>query len=186
MKYPKIQFGDVEAVWNKLGGEEGVARFLRGELMLAPVTTIPFSGDFDPEAFIGERWKILPKETDSRGESLPGLDLSKVRFETCLKEGETYTTGEERLVRLKAGGHIRLGGKAFKACWESRHLLPESWKKDKSGNTRYIFFDGMVLVSPHGNRYTLYMSWNDGAWFLFCYHLGSDRDASRPSAVSAS
>jgi len=31
MKYPNIQFGTVEAVWNKLGGEEGVARFLRGE-----------------------------------------------------------------------------------------------------------------------------------------------------------
>lgn len=31
MKYPNIQMGTVEAVWNKLGGEEGVARFLRGE-----------------------------------------------------------------------------------------------------------------------------------------------------------
>lgn len=32
MKYPNIQFGTVEAVWNKLGGEEGVARFLHGEI----------------------------------------------------------------------------------------------------------------------------------------------------------
>lgn len=31
MKYPKIQLGDVEAVWNKLGGPEGVKRFLRDE-----------------------------------------------------------------------------------------------------------------------------------------------------------
>jgi hypothetical protein len=35
MKYPKVELGTVEAVWNKLGGEEGVARFLRGELMIS-------------------------------------------------------------------------------------------------------------------------------------------------------
>ncbi len=35
MKYPKVELGTVEAVWNKLGGEEGVARFLRGELTVS-------------------------------------------------------------------------------------------------------------------------------------------------------
>jgi hypothetical protein len=35
MKYPKVEWGTVEAVWNKLGGEEGVARFLRGELTVS-------------------------------------------------------------------------------------------------------------------------------------------------------
>ena len=32
MKYPKVTLGRVEAVWNKFGGEEGVDRFLRGEV----------------------------------------------------------------------------------------------------------------------------------------------------------
>jgi hypothetical protein len=31
MKYPNITIGRVEAVWNKLGGEEGVEKFLRGD-----------------------------------------------------------------------------------------------------------------------------------------------------------
>ncbi|MFA5994548.1 MAG: hypothetical protein WC823_06345 [Parcubacteria group bacterium] len=35
MKYPKVELGTIEAVWNKLGGEEGVARFLRGELTVS-------------------------------------------------------------------------------------------------------------------------------------------------------
>ncbi len=43
MKYPRIQFGDVEAVWNKLGGENGVARFLRGEMMVVEVVAITAS-----------------------------------------------------------------------------------------------------------------------------------------------
>ena len=188
MKYPKIQFGDVEAAWNKLGGEEGAVRFLRGEFVLVPTTVISFTGDFNPETFsgLGEGWKIIPGETDIRGESLPGLDFSKVRFETCLKEGETFTTGEERLIRLKVGGHVRLGGKAFKTCWENRHLLPENWKKDENKNIRYIFFDGLVLQDPLGSRYTLYMYWHGGSWDWNYRWLGRDRNARNPSAVSAS
>lgn len=38
MKYPNITLGRVEAVWNKLGGEEGVERFLRGELTVIETT----------------------------------------------------------------------------------------------------------------------------------------------------
>lgn len=37
MKYPDITLGRVEAVWNKLGGECGVQRFLSGELDLVEV-----------------------------------------------------------------------------------------------------------------------------------------------------
>jgi hypothetical protein len=38
MKYPGITLGRVEAVWNKLGGENGVDKFLRGELTISPPT----------------------------------------------------------------------------------------------------------------------------------------------------
>ncbi len=38
MKYPDITLGRVEAVWNKLGGEEGVQRFLRGETTVVEPT----------------------------------------------------------------------------------------------------------------------------------------------------
>jgi hypothetical protein len=36
MKYGQITFGQAEAVFNKLGGPDGVEKFLRGELVLAP------------------------------------------------------------------------------------------------------------------------------------------------------
>lgn len=36
MKYNLVNLGQVEAVWNKLGDEEGVARFLSGELVITP------------------------------------------------------------------------------------------------------------------------------------------------------
>ncbi|MEK7086815.1 MAG: hypothetical protein AAB935_00975, partial [Patescibacteria group bacterium] len=37
MKYPNITLGHVEAVWNKLGGEDGVNRLLRGETVVRAV-----------------------------------------------------------------------------------------------------------------------------------------------------
>jgi len=50
MKYPKMEWGTMEAIVNKLGGEEAVARFLRGELtvresdLLRKLVTVPVKG----------------------------------------------------------------------------------------------------------------------------------------------
>ncbi len=38
MKYASVTLGRVEAVWNKLGGEEGVDRFLRGDTAVSEPT----------------------------------------------------------------------------------------------------------------------------------------------------
>lgn len=43
MKYGQITFGQAEAVMNKLGGVDGVERFLRGELVVVPATKPAFS-----------------------------------------------------------------------------------------------------------------------------------------------
>src|SRR5690348_6126097 len=40
MKYPTMEWGKMEAVVNKLGGMEGVERFLRDELVVKPVEMI--------------------------------------------------------------------------------------------------------------------------------------------------
>ena len=191
MKYPDIRLGDVEAVWNMLGGEGGVARFLRGELVVTskqPVIPQNFpilalASNLNPETFIGEGWKIFAEDTDQRGEALGELDLSKVVFKTMLEDGESSIKGEEKFKRSKSAGHIRLGGKALKACWDNRHLLPESWKKDEEGNTRYIYFDGIVLLNPYGRRCVLYLYFYDGQWVWSCHWLGSGFDADYPSAV---
>ncbi|MES2060096.1 MAG: hypothetical protein V4438_03635 [Patescibacteria group bacterium] len=41
MKYPNMDWGTMEAVVNRLGGEEGVARFLRGEVCVVPKVSDP-------------------------------------------------------------------------------------------------------------------------------------------------
>ena len=73
---------------------------------------------FDPVSFMGKGWKEL--ERDERAYAMTQVDFSKCQFLTCLKEGEDYFAGEEKLRRLKDDYPqlIRHGGNQFLALWE--------------------------------------------------------------------
>lgn len=161
-----------------------VLAYIRGEVKL--VTDILGLGEPLNPTFVGRDWKEIAEETDMGAEALTELDLSKVRFVTTIMEGETTVNGEERLKRLKASGQVRLGGKAFMACWNNRRLLPESWKKDESGNTRYITFDGLTLQNPSGYRYVLCLYWDGSEWHWDYHWLDNDFSTHGRSAVIAS
>jgi hypothetical protein len=90
--------------------------------------TLACSKHFDPAVFIGEGWR--PAEEDQRANDLYEIEISAIALVTCLKEDEQATTGEERLKRLKASQHIRLGGRAFLSLWENQHLIPRAGKNN--------------------------------------------------------
>jgi hypothetical protein len=125
-------------------------RVIVGEPKVIPIDR---TSAFDPVAFIGEGWSIV--EEDERSLALGEVDLTKVNFETMLKERESSVVGEEKLKRLKDAGHIRLDAKVFQTLWENQHLIPASWKEPTNGNTTYVFFDGTILRHSRGGRYVL-------------------------------
>lgn len=125
------------------------------------------------------------EEQDARSLVLTEVHLSKIRFETMLRPGEISITGEERITRLKAAGHICFDAAVFHHLWENKHLIPESWKEEINGSTRYIFFDGSILRSSYGYRYVLYLYWDVGQWRWRVRWLGYGWDAGNPSAVLA-
>lgn len=141
---------------------------------------------FNPRKFFVGDWSTLNDETDARSIALTELDLTKVQHVTMLKDGETYVKGEEKLKRLKASDYIRLDADIFLTLWENQHLIPESWKEKVNGNIRYIYFDGTVLRRSGGNRYVLYLYWDDGQWYWNVSWLGHDWGGDSPSAVLAS
>lgn len=57
---------------------------------------------------------------------------------------------------------------------ENQHLIPESWKKDKNGNTRYIFFWGTIYRDGSGNLYVRCLYWDGGGWVSGYYWLNHD------------
>jgi len=173
----------------------------RGKVIIGEpkVISIYRSKPFEPAKFkgLGEGWTIWKgsidgdglkgdEDQDSRSLALTELDLTKVRFETCLRKKETQIKGEIKHARLKEAGHIRLDAQVFQTLWENQHLIPLQWKELTNGNTTYIFFDGTVLRNPRGVRCVLYLCWNDGRWFWNARWLENDWYASSPSAVPAS
>jgi len=73
------------------------------------------------------------------------------------------------------------------ALLENQELIPESWKKDEQGNTRYIFFWGTIYRRGSGGRlYVRSLCFHDGGWFWYCICLDYDFCGLYPAAVSAS
>ena len=66
------------------------------------------------------------------------------------------------------------------------HLIPEEWKKDEQGNTRYIFFWGTIYRFRDGNLYVRCLFWFDGRWLWSGLWLGRDWNDLDPAALRAS
>jgi hypothetical protein len=179
---------DVAQGW--IGNKKALKKGLR-ELLMPPaspvaptIIQIDRSKPFDPVSFIGAGWKI--DEEDDKALTITEVDLMKVHFETTLKPHEEWVKGEEKLKRLKELPDVRLDARVFQTLWDNQHLIPELWKKDVSGNIRYIYFDGTILRGPGGFRGVLYLGFSDGQWYWRFRWLDSGFNSQYPSAVLAS
>jgi hypothetical protein len=155
-----------------------------GQVIVPKVIPIDRSKPFDPETFIGKGWSIV--EQDERSLALTEVDLTEVRFETCIKDGVDLVGGEIKLKRLKSAGHIRLDAKVFHVLWENKHIIPESWKMKVNGITRRIFFDGTVFKDPYARRYVLCFYWSKDVWRWHSHWLIHNWDVYTPSVVLTS
>lgn len=162
------------------------------------VVAIDRANPFNPAEFIGEGWSFWKgpangnglegdPEQDSRSLELTEVDISKILLETHLKDGESYTTGDERIERLIHAERILLDLGVFKTLWDKKVLIPARFKEKTKGNTTYIFFDGQTLRGPDGYRCTLCLYLVvDGDWYGRVDRLDVDRNVDDPSAVLAS
>lgn len=69
---------------------------------------------------------------------------------------------------------------------EHPELIPDEWKTDGNGNTRYIFFWGTVYRHRDGDLFVLCLCWRVGRWDWSYYWLGRDWRGNNPAAVRAS
>lgn len=90
MKYPRMDLGTMEAIVNKLGGMDGVRRFLSGELIVKAVEGI-FCHDERKDG-----WTLL-EDVGSN----PTIEISKLEVVSFLPEGKDCIGGEEMGKRAK-------------------------------------------------------------------------------------
>ncbi len=122
------------------------------------------------------------EDIDPRSLALTELEVSKIIFESCLKEGESPITGEEKVRRQKESDKIRLGANIFLPIWqnyEARRHCSKDLILDWLYFERKIYnldFTGTILRDPQGNRriirlvcsvdYHGYIDWNWGCDYL--------------------
>ncbi len=117
-------------------------------------------------------------------------------------DGHLYVDGKKIVLHLEQGhrtgsmhGHkLReaLRGKSVMNAAlldflkENPQFIPNYWKVDEKGNTRYIYFWRTVFRSSDGSLYVRCLYWNDGKWIADYRWLGDDWSFFDPAAVSAS
>jgi hypothetical protein len=67
-----------------------------------------------------------------------------------------------------------------------KHLIPEGWKKDEQGRTRYIFFWGTEYRCSGGRPFVRYLCWADGRWYWGRLWLVCGWDVCHPAVLPAS
>ena len=138
---------------------------------------------FNPTIFIGSGWKI--EEQDKGCLSVTEIDFDKVSFETCLKTGESWITGEEKLKRHTKAKHVLADAKIGQTLYEEEGQKTLEYLYKEKGIT-WFELQGTILRSPDGYRYALYLCRGGGRWHWRCSWLGNDRRGADPSLVLAS
>ena len=64
-------------------------------------------------------------------------------------------------------------------------LIPEDWKQDEQGRTRYIYFWGTIFRGADGDLYVEYLCWRGGQWYWNYDWLVYDWDDQYPAASLA-
>ena len=177
MKYPDITLGRIEAVWNKLGGEEGVQRLLSGtsEIVIIQKHLIDLTAD----PFIPEGWAVEEHQKPTgKKDTHFSWDVNKVEFHLGpgQKDGKTINGNT---LRTKLGGQQVLNTNVLDYLLAHPELVPEEWKG------KAIFFWGTIYRNSFGDLFVRYLDWHGSRWGWNVRWLDYVWDDDNPALVRA-
>lgn len=161
------------------------------QLGLAEIKPIEHAIDLGADPFLPDGWSVEEHQKGSvaklerRGDDLY-LDGKKIEFwlSKPQKKGNSIMGNE---LRKELAKMPVLNANVLDHLLKHPQLIPETWKQDADGNTRYIFFWGTVYRDSGGSSLCVRcLYWYGGAWNWGLDWLGHDWDSGRPAAVSAS
>lgn len=160
---------------------KSLQQIIEGNFDSLPQTGLNRIMDCDAQPYVPDGWTI---EEHQKGGEIE-FDPKKVEFHLSPNQtGDKSVNGKKLREELK-------GKKVLNACvldhlMANTGLIPESWKQDENGNTRYIYFWGTVYRYSDGNLCVRCLYWDGGQWLWSYGGLGNGWDSRRPAAVSAS
>ena len=149
--------------------------------------TINLAGDCMPRLWKELKWIIDKHVSNGTFE----LDSSQLKLHFSPNQiDEKCIEGEKLRKELESNKVSILNACVLDYLLLHPELIPEDWKVDENGNTRYIFFWGTVYLLPHNGerheRLIRYLYWDDGAWNWSAGRLVDSWDFRHPAAVLAS
>ena len=135
--------------------------------------------DCDVDPFVPSGWTV---ESHTKGGQFAFNSARiKLYFSRNQQDGKVIEGNELR--KELANEHV-LNANVLDYLLAHPKLIPEEWKKDKRGNTRYIFFWGTIYRS-RDNLYVRSLYWSDGVWVWYSNWLGRGWHDGYPAAVLA-
>ncbi len=174
LKYSDATFGLVEAVLNKLGGMEGVQRFLRGD---AEVVIKNHIIDCDANPFIPDGWKVPKGYHIKGGQRRWNPDEVSLYLSDKQKDGN-WIKGNKFREELK--GKPVLNANVLDYLLANPQLIPEKWKN------KSVSFWGTIYRYSDDDLYVRYLIWNGDRWSWDSSWLNSVWLDDVPAAVFAS
>jgi len=137
--------------------------------------------DCDADPFLPKGWKV---EEHQKGGQLK-FDSTQVQFYLSdpQRKGKVI---EGNTLRKELAGKPVLNANVLDYLLAHPHLIPEEWKEDSEGRTRYIFFWGTIYRNSSGGLYVRFLYWDGGRWYWDCGWLGYGWYVDSPAALRAS
>lgn len=137
--------------------------------------------DCDAAPFVPDGWKVEEHKKDGKLD----FDASQVLFHLAdgQKGGKSI---EGNKLRKELANMPVMNANVLDYLLANPDLIPDEWKADESGNTRYIFFWGTVYRYSDGDLYVRCLCWSGDGWRWGDYWLGHDWNGDYPAALRAS
>ena len=164
--------------FRKFGNLAGIRSVING---FAEITTRVHIIDCDVAPAPFNNWAV---EEHRKGGKLV-WDPTKVRLHLSPNQAEGKFIQGHKL-RLELPNQCLMNANVLDYLLANPHLIPEEWKQDEKGRTRYIFFWGTIYRSSVGHLCVRYLYWYGGRWQTNYYWLVNDWGVDNPAAVSAS
>lgn len=138
--------------------------------------------DCDSDPFIPNGWQGVEQHTKG---GMMEWDPTKVKFYLSKDQQGGKTVKGDKLRKELASQPV-MNANVLDYLLANTALIPEEWKKDESGNTRYIFFWGTIYRHSGSGLCVRCLSWHGGQWFWLYRWLDDEWDGSYPAALRAS
>ena len=169
-KYAKVDLGQIEALLNKIGGEEGMNAILSGRAIIAYSEHV-IDLDADPRIPY-DGWKV---EEHKKGGQFK-WDASKVQLFLNKKQQDGGSIEGNKLRKELADMPV-YNANLLDYLLDNPHLIPEEWKG------KVICFWGTIYRDLGDNLYVCCLVWDGGRCRQGRCWLGRSFDAGYPSAV---